>query len=41
MAEDSAYPDYFLLGIPHINYYEGSAVIDDVKLFVPGQDESE
>lgn len=39
--EDSAYPDYFLLGIPHINYYEGSAVIDDVKLFVPGQEESE
>ena len=21
--------------VPHINYYEGSAVIDDIKLFVP------
>ncbi|MDO6657795.1 hypothetical protein [Anaerobacillus sp. 1_MG-2023] len=33
--DDSAYPDYFILGIPHLNYYEGSAVIDDIKLYVP------
>lgn len=33
--EDSAYPDNFIIGIPHINYYEGSAVIADIKLFVP------
>lgn len=32
---DSAYPDNFIIGIPHINYYEGSAVIDEIKLFVP------
>jgi len=31
----SAYPDYFFFGDPHINYYEGSAVYDDVKLYVP------
>ncbi|WP_077303166.1 hypothetical protein [Virgibacillus pantothenticus] len=33
--DDSAYPDYFIIGIPHINYYEGSAIIDDIKLYVP------
>lgn len=33
--EGSAYPDNFVIGIPHINYYEGSAVIDEIKLFVP------
>lgn len=33
--EGSAYPDYFLIGIPHINYYEGSAVVDDIKLYEP------
>jgi hypothetical protein len=32
---DSAYPDYFIIGIPHTNYYEGSASIDNLKLFVP------
>ena len=31
----SAYPDYFLIGDPHLNYYEGKAHIDDVKLYVP------
>lgn len=31
----SAYPDYFLIGIPHTNFYEGSAHIDDVRLYVP------
>lgn len=31
----SAYPDYFLIGVPHTNFYEGSAHIDDVRLYVP------
>ena len=31
----SAYPDYFVIGDPHLNYYEGSATIDDLKLYVP------
>lgn len=31
----SAYPDYFLIGVPHTNFYEGSASIDDVRLYVP------
>ena len=30
--QDSAYPDYFMLGDPHINYYEGSVLIDDISL---------
>ncbi len=28
----SAYPEYFMLGEPHINYYEGSVLVDDIKL---------
>jgi hypothetical protein len=31
----SAYPEHFYLGIPHTNFYEGSASIDDVRLYVP------
>jgi hypothetical protein len=31
----SAYPDYFVIGDPHLNYYEGSATIDDLRLYVP------
>ncbi|MFC6355056.1 hypothetical protein [Luethyella okanaganae] len=31
----SAYPDNFVIGDPHMNYYEGSAVIDDIRLYVP------
>lgn len=31
----SAYPEYFLIGDPHLNYYEGRAHIDDVRLYVP------
>lgn len=31
----SAYPDNFLIGIPHTNFYEGSANIDDIRLYVP------
>jgi hypothetical protein len=30
-----AYPDYFFFGDPHINYYEGTAEFDDLKLYVP------
>ncbi|CAA9351582.1 MAG: FIG01205464: hypothetical protein [uncultured Nocardioidaceae bacterium] len=33
----SAYPDFFIIGDPHLNYYEGSAVVDDIRLFVPAQ----
>lgn len=28
-------PQYWLLGDPHINYYEGSLLVDDVSLTVP------
>jgi len=31
---NSAYPEYFMLGEPHINYYEGSMLIDDISLEV-------
>jgi hypothetical protein len=31
----SAYPDYFVIGDPHLNYYEGSATISDIRLYVP------
>lgn len=30
----SAYPDSFIIGDPHLNYYEGSAIIDDIKMYV-------
>ncbi|XQW85366.1 hypothetical protein ACOYR1_01155 [Thalassotalea piscium] len=30
----SAYPEYFMLGEPHINYYEGSVLVDDISLEV-------
>ena len=33
--EGSAYPDSFIVGDPHLNFYEGSAVVDDIRLFVP------
>lgn len=26
----SAYPEYFMFGEPHINYYEGSVLVDDI-----------
>jgi len=29
---NSHYPDYFMIGEPHINYYEGSFLIDDITL---------
>ena len=28
----SAFPEYFMLGEPHINYYEGSVLVDDISL---------
>ena len=31
----SAYPDSFVIGDPHLNFYEGTAVIDDITLSVP------
>jgi len=31
----SAYPDYFVIGDPHMNYYEGSATISNIRLYVP------
>ena len=30
---NSYYPDYFFCGDPHINFYEGSAEFDDIKLW--------
>lgn len=30
--EQSAYPEYFMLGEPHINYYEGNVLVDDITL---------
>jgi len=29
---NSSYPDYFMIGEPHINYYEGNVLIDDISL---------
>lgn len=34
---ESAYPDHFFFGDPHINYYEGTAEFDDVKLYLPDE----
>lgn len=31
----SAYPDNFVIGIPHINYYAGSATVDNIRFFTP------
>jgi hypothetical protein len=31
----SSYPDSFVIGDPHLNFYEGSAVVDDIRLLVP------
>ncbi|MFV2178434.1 hypothetical protein ACFHW2_24135 [Actinomadura sp. LOL_016] len=31
----SAYPDRFMIGDPHMNFYEGRAKVDDVRLYVP------
>ncbi|WP_437813910.1 hypothetical protein [Sorangium sp. So ce1078] len=33
----SAYPDHFFFGDPHINYYEGTAELDDAKLYLPDE----
>ena len=33
--QGSAYPDYFLFGDPHINFYEGTAEFDDLDLYLP------
>ena len=27
-------PDYFMAGDPHINFYRGSVLYDDIRLFV-------
>lgn len=39
--EGSAYPDYFIIGDPHLTHYEGSATISDIKLFVPEEIDSD
>ena len=31
----SEYPDTFIIGDPHLNFYEGRAVVDDITLLVP------
>jgi hypothetical protein len=33
--QGSAYPDYFVIGDPHTNFYEGTALVDDIRLYVP------
>lgn len=33
--EGSAYPDFFLIGQPHMNFYEGDARVDDIRMYVP------
>lgn len=33
----SAYPDYFIIGDPHVNFYEGTAAVTNLRLFVPVQ----
>lgn len=35
--EGSAYPDYFFFGDPHINFYEGTAEYDDLKVYLPDE----
>jgi len=35
--EGSSYPDYFFLGDPHINFYEGTAEFDDLDLYLPDE----
>ena len=32
--KNSAYPEYFMFGEPHINYYEGNVLVDDITLEV-------
>jgi hypothetical protein len=34
----SAYPDHFFFGDPHINFYEGTADFDDLKLYLPADE---
>jgi hypothetical protein len=34
----SAYPDFFIIGDPHTNYYSVKARVADLKLFVPKAD---
>ena len=34
----SAYPDYFVIGDPYTNAYEGRASLTDIRLYVPGLD---
>jgi hypothetical protein len=29
---DQGWPDFFAFGDPHINFYEGSVLFDDIKL---------
>ncbi|MBB5494507.1 hypothetical protein HNR07_005644 [Nocardiopsis metallicus] len=33
--ESSALADYFLVGRPHMNFCEGSAHLDDLRLHTP------
>ena len=33
-ATESGYPDFFVLGIPHVNYYDGYAEFSDFKLYI-------
>jgi len=33
--DGQSYPDNFIFGNPHINYYEGNATVANIKLYVP------
>jgi hypothetical protein len=35
--KESAYPDFFIIGCPHTNYYEGSAAITNLRLYYKKQ----
>ncbi len=37
-SETEGYPDYFYMGVPHINWYAGTAVYSSLKLLVPADD---
>lgn len=33
----SAYPEHFIIGDPHLNFYAGRAALTDLKLYVPAE----
>ena len=35
--DQKAYPDYFIIGDPHINFYAGTAAVTGLRLYVSGE----